>query len=64
MLFLISLRKHILGYQQSEKVNSSPVEFFAVINKIYKDFIKAADTIMSQPHHARYNTSSFTKSQS
>lgn len=51
MLFLISLRKSYLGYQQSEKVNSSPVEFFAVINKIYKDFIKAADTIMSQPHH-------------
>lgn len=45
------LKKTYLGYQQSEKVNSSPVEFFAVINKIYKDFIKAADTIMSQPHH-------------
>ena len=45
------LKKTYLGYQQSEKVNSSPVEFFAVINKIYKDFIKAAYTIMSQPHH-------------
>lgn len=45
------LKKTYLGYQQSEKVNSSPVEFFADINKIYKDFIKAADTIMSQPHH-------------
>ena len=45
------LKKTYLGYQQSEKVNSSPVEFFAVINKIYKEFIKAADTNMSQPHH-------------
>lgn len=29
---------------------------FAVINKIYKDFIKAADTIMSQPHHVLETT--------
>ena len=50
------LKKTYLGYQQSEKVNSSPVEFFAVINKIYKDFIKAADTIMSQPHHVLETT--------
>lgn len=45
------LKKTYLGYQQSNKVNSSPVEFFAVINKIYKDFLRAADIIMSQPHH-------------
>ena len=50
------LKKTYLGYQQSEKVNSSPVEFFAVINKIYKDFIKAADIIMSQPHHVLETT--------
>ena len=45
------LKKTYWGYQQSDKANSSPVEFFAVINKIYQDFIKAADIIMSQPHH-------------
>lgn len=50
------LKKTYLGYQQSEKVNSSPVEFFAVINKIYKDSIKAADIIMSQPHHVLETT--------
>lgn len=50
------LKKTYLGYQQSDKVNSSPVEFFAVINKIYNDFIKAADIIMSQPHHVLETT--------
>lgn len=50
------LKKTYLGYQQSDKVNSSPVEFFAVINKIYKDFIKAADIILSQPHHVLETT--------
>lgn len=50
------LKKTYLGYQQSDKVNSSPVEFFAVINKIYKNFIKAADIIMSQPHHVLETT--------
>ena len=50
------LKKTYLGYQQSDKVNSSPVEFFAVINKIYKDLIKAADIIMSQPHHVLETT--------
>ena len=50
------LKKTYLGYQQSEKVNSSPVEFFAYINKIYKDCIKAADSIMSQPYHVLETT--------
>lgn len=50
------LKKTYLGYQQSDKVNSSPVEFFAVINKIYKDFLRAADIIMSQPHHVLETT--------
>ena len=45
------LKKTYLGYQQSETVSSSPVEFFAVIRKIYKDFLKAADLILTQPHH-------------
>ena len=50
------LKKTYLGYRQSDKVNSSPVEFFAVINKIYKDFMRAADIIMSQPHHVLATT--------
>ena len=50
------LKKTYLGYQQSDRVNSSPVEFFAVINKIYKDFLRAADIIMAQPHHVLETT--------
>lgn len=45
------LKKTYLSYQQNDTVSSSPVEFFAVINKIYKDFLKAADMILAQPHH-------------
>ncbi len=45
------LKKTYWGYQQSDRMNSSPVEFFAVINKIYKEFLRAVDTIMAQPHH-------------
>ncbi len=45
------LKRTYLGYQQSDHVSSSPVEFFAVIRKIYGDFLKAADMILSQPHH-------------
>ncbi len=50
------LKKTYLEYQQGEKTNSSPVEFFAVINKIFKDFIKAADMIMAHPHHVLETT--------
>ena len=45
------LKKTYLGYQQSDHVNSSPVEFFAVIRHIFADFMKAADMILAQPHH-------------
>lgn len=45
------LKKTYLGYKQSDKVNGSPVEFFAVINRIYEEFIRSADMILSQPHH-------------
>ena len=45
------LKKTYLSYRQNDKVGSSPVEFFAVINQIYDDFIKAADMILAQPHH-------------
>lgn len=45
------LKKTYLGYRQGDKVSSSPVEFFAVINKIYEEFVKAADMILAHPHH-------------
>ena len=45
------LKKTYLGYQQSDKVSSSPMEFFAVIRKIYRDFLRAADVIIARPHH-------------
>ena len=50
------LKKTYQGYRQSEHVASSPVEFFAVIRKIYGDFIKSADMILSQPHHVLETT--------
>lgn len=45
------LKKTYLGYQQSDRVSSSPVEFFAVISKIFVEFARAADIILAQPHH-------------
>jgi len=45
------LKKTYLGYQQSDRATGSPVEFFAVIQHIYADFLKAADMILFQPHH-------------
>ena len=45
------LKKTYLGYQQSDHVISSPVEFFSVIRHIFGDFMKAADMILMQPHH-------------
>lgn len=45
------LKKTYMGFRQNENAESSPVEFFAVINKIFEDFLRAADLILSQPHH-------------
>ena len=45
------LKKTYLGYQQGDHAISSPVEFFAVIQRIFGDFIKSADMILAQPHH-------------
>lgn len=41
----------ILGYRQGDRAASSPVEFFAVIRRIFKDFTRAVDRITAQPHH-------------
>ena len=45
------LKKTYLNYCQGDSVNNSPVEFFAVIKKIYTEFIRAVDMILTQPHH-------------
>jgi len=45
------LKKTYIGYQQSDKANNSPVEFFAIIKKIYSDLLKAVDLILIKPHH-------------
>ncbi len=45
------LKKTYLSYRQSDRVSSTPVVFFAVIRRIFNDFMKAADLILSQPHH-------------
>lgn len=50
------LKKTYENYRQGDRISSSPVEFFAVIQKIYGDFIKAADMILAQPHHVLETT--------
>lgn len=45
------LRKTYSSFDVSRDVQSSPVEFFAIIRKIYDDFIRAADMILRSPHH-------------
>ena len=45
------LKKTYQGYKQGESMNSSPVEFFAVVTKIFSDFLKATDMILANPHH-------------
>ena len=50
------LRKTYVGYQQNDKIGNSPVEFFAIINKIFNDLLKAADMVLRQPHHQLENT--------
>ena len=50
------LKKTYWSYRQSDKTASSPVEFFAVLQKIYDDFIRASDRILLQPHHVLETT--------
>lgn len=45
------LKETYSSFRMSDKATSSPVEFFSVIRKIYGDFIRAADMILSRPHH-------------
>lgn len=45
------LKRTYMPLDTSVAQQSSPVEFFAIIQKIYGDFIKAADMILRNPHH-------------
>lgn len=49
------LRKTYVGYQQNDKIGNSPVEFFAIIDKIFTDLLRAADMVLRQPHHQLEN---------
>ncbi len=44
-------RKTYQNYAQTDRYQSSTVEFFAVIRTIFDDFIRAADIIVARPHH-------------
>ncbi len=45
------LKKTYLGYQQKNRVNNSPIEFFIIIRKIFNDFLNSVDLILDKPHH-------------
>lgn len=45
------LKKTYLNYRQGNRVNSSPVEFYAVIRQLFDEFVKAVDIIIAHPHH-------------
>ncbi len=45
------LRKTYESFDVSSSRQSSPVEFFAIIQKIYDEYVAAADMILRSPHH-------------
>lgn len=45
------LKKTYSSFDISTSLHSSPVEFFAIIRKIYDQYISAADMILRNPHH-------------
>lgn len=45
------LKRTYAEYQPSDRINNSPIVFFSVIRRIYRDLLKAADMILSRPHH-------------
>ena len=45
------LRKTYESFDVSSSRQSSPVEFFAIIQKIYDEYIAAADMVLRSPHH-------------
>ena len=46
-----AFRRTYDSYSLSGKTGNSPIEFFTIIRKIYKDFTIAADMIIARPHH-------------
>lgn len=45
------LKRTYSSFDISPTVKASPVEFFSIIRKIYKDLIGATDLILRSPHH-------------
>ena len=45
------LKRTYESFDISATKQSSPVEFFAIIRKIYGEFMTAADMVISRPHH-------------
>lgn len=45
------LKKTYDSFDINASQKSSPVEFFAIIRKIYGEFISAADMVLAKPHH-------------
>ena len=45
------LKKTYESFDVSSSKQSSPVEFFAIIQKIYKEYLSAVDMILRNPHH-------------
>lgn len=45
------LKKTYDSFDISSGRQSSPVEFFAIIRKIYEEFLTAADRVIARPHH-------------
>lgn len=45
------LKKTYDYFDISSNKQASPVEFFAIIRKIYDEFLSAADMIIAKPHH-------------
>lgn len=45
------LKKTYDSFDISPDTHSSPVEFFAIIRKIYDEFIASADMVIAKPHH-------------
>ncbi len=45
------LKRTYDSFDTSSSRQSSPVEFFSIIRKIYTEFISAADMILRTPHH-------------
>lgn len=45
------LKKTYDSFDISANNQSSPVEFFAIIRRIYDEFLSAADMVIAKPHH-------------